>query len=198
MKIDQGKGSMKKDISNLGMNLSARRLNRILSILFSEMKDLSDEDRDLPIRWNVIHMYTSSQIAKILALKRGIDPELAGIAAALHDIGVVKTKRHKNHAEAAERYVYEIIESYNSKHRGDLPQITKEEAELIVNAIVQHSQKEIISDNPFVEILKDVDSLDRYLHGVKTEGTHRERCIKVLKELGIEENLINRTKKVSY
>lgn len=95
MKIDQGKGSMKKDISNLGMNLSARRLNRILSILFSEMKDLSDEDRDLPIRWNVIHMYTSSQIAKILALKRGIDPELAGIAAALHDIGVVKTKRHK-------------------------------------------------------------------------------------------------------
>lgn len=79
-----------------------------------------------------------------------------------------------------------------------MPQITKEEAELIVNAIVQHSQKEIISDNPFVEILKDVDSLDRYLHGVKTEGTHRERCIKVLKELGIEENLINRTKKVSY
>lgn len=69
MKIDQGKGSMKKDISNLGMNLSARRLNRILSILFSEMKDLSDEDRDLPIRWNVMHMYTSSQIAKILALK---------------------------------------------------------------------------------------------------------------------------------
>lgn len=76
-----------------------------------------------------------------------------------------------------------------------MPQITKEEAELIVNAIVQHSQKEIISDNPFVEILKDVDSLDRYLHGVKTEGAHRERCIKVLKELGIEENLINRTKK---
>lgn len=178
---------MEKDISNLEMWLSVRRLNRILSMLFSEMKALSDEDRDLPIRWSVMHMYTSSQIAKILALKRGIDPELAGIAAALHDIGVVKTKKRENHAEAAERYVYEIIERYNSTHRGSLPQITKKETELIVNAIVQHSQKEIISDNPFVEILKDVDSLDRYLHGVKTEGPHRERCTKVLKEIGIKE-----------
>ena len=180
---------MEKDISNLGMRLSVKRLNRILSMLFSEMKDLSDEDRDLPIRWSVMHMFTSSQVAKILALKRGIDPELAGIAAALHDIGVIKTKRRENHAKSAERYAYEIIERYNSSHRGDLPQITKEEADIIVNAIIQHSQKETITDNPFVEILKDVDSIDRYLHGVKTEGAHRERCIKVLKELGIEEKL---------
>ncbi|WP_207644707.1 HD domain-containing protein [Caloranaerobacter ferrireducens] len=119
------------------------------------------------------------------ALKRGINPEIAGIAAALHDIGVVKTKRHKNHAEAAERYLYEIIERYNFIHRGDLPRITKDEINIIVNAIVQHSQKEIISDNPFVEILKDVDSLDRYLNGVKTEGPYCERCIKILKEIGI-------------
>jgi len=90
-------------------------------MLFSEMKALSDEDRDLPIRWSVMHIYTSSQIAKILALKRGIDPELAGITAALHDIGVVKTKKRENHAEAAKRYVYEIIETYNSTHRGSLP-----------------------------------------------------------------------------
>ncbi|WP_427340741.1 HD domain-containing protein [Caloranaerobacter sp. DY30410] len=123
-------------------------------MLLLEMKDLSDEDRDLPIRWNIMYMYTSSQIAKILALKRGINPEIAGIAAALHDINIVKTKEHKNHAKAAGRYVYEII-----------------------------------SDNPFVEILKDVDSLDRYLHGVKTEGLYCKRCIKILKEIGIKDVL---------
>ncbi|WP_427340755.1 hypothetical protein [Caloranaerobacter sp. DY30410] len=60
---------MEKDISNLEIRLPVKRLNRILSMLLLEMKDLSDEDRDLPIRWNIMHMYTSLQIAKILALK---------------------------------------------------------------------------------------------------------------------------------
>jgi uncharacterized protein len=55
----------------------------------------------------------------------------------------------------------------------------------IVNAILQHSEKEIYSDDPFVELLRDVDSLDAYLHGVKIEGGRLERSKKVMKELGI-------------
>ena len=90
-----------------------RRLNRILVMLLLEMKDLTDEGRDLPIRWSLMHMYSSSQLAKLLAIRRGIEPELAGIAAALHDIGVVMTKKHRGHAEAALPYVYDFIEKYN-------------------------------------------------------------------------------------
>lgn len=177
---------MNKEDNNDAIKLPVKRLNRILSMLLEEMKDLSDDDRDFPIRWNIMHMYSSSQIAKILALKRGMDPELAGIAAALHDIGAVMTGRHENHAEAGEKYIYEAIDRYNSVYRGNLPIITKDETYLIVNSVVQHSQKEVISDNLFVELLKDVDSIDRYLHGVKTEGAHLERCNKVLYELDIE------------
>jgi uncharacterized protein len=81
--------------------LPVRRLNRILTMLLSDMKDLTDEGIDFPIRWNIMHMYSSSQLAKLLAMHRGIEPELAGIAAALHDIGVVVTKKHEGHAEAA-------------------------------------------------------------------------------------------------
>lgn len=162
-----------------------KRLNRILSMLLSEMKDLTDEGRDLPIRWNIMHMHSSSQLAKLLAIHRGIDPELAGIAAALHDIGVVMTKKHEGHAEIAPSYVYDFVERYNRESGTKLSKVTQEETDVIVNAIIQHSDKEICSDDPFVELLRDVDSLDAYLHGVKIEGGRLERSQRVMKELGI-------------
>jgi len=166
--------------------LSVRRLNRILSMLLSEMKDLTDEGRDFPIRWNMMHMYSSSQLAKLLAMHRGMDPELAGIAAALHDIGVVMTKKHEGHAEAASPYVYDFLERYNQESGAKLSKVTKEEMDAIVKAIIQHSEKEINSNDPFVELLRDVDSLDAYLHGVESEGGRLERSKRVMKELGIE------------
>ncbi|MBM4340444.1 MAG: HD domain-containing protein [Deltaproteobacteria bacterium] len=165
--------------------LSVKRLNRILAMLLSEMKDLTDEGRDFPIRWNIMHMYSTSQLAKLLAIHRGIDPDLAGIAAALHDIGVVMTKKHEGHAEAAIPYVYEFIERYNRESSGKLSRVTQEEIETIVKTIVQHSDKELTSDDPFVELLRDVDSIDAYLHGVEIGGGRLERCEKVMKELGI-------------
>lgn len=64
--------------------------------------------------------------------------------------------------------------------------MTKEEEDMLVNAIVQHSEKDVYTSDPFVEFLKDVDSLDRYLHGAKTEGAYLERCNRVMEELGIK------------
>jgi 8-oxo-dGTP pyrophosphatase MutT (NUDIX family) len=165
--------------------LSVKRLNRILNMLLSDWKDLSDEGRDFPIRWNIMHMYSSSQLAKVLALSRGLNPELAGIAAALHDIGVVATQRHEGHAQAAEKYLDDFIGAYNAKAGIKLAPITRRERDQIVKAVAQHSQKEIDSGDPFVELLKDVDSIDRYLHGVKMEAAHLERFDKVIRELGI-------------
>lgn len=169
-----------------------RRLNRILSLLLSEMKDLSDEGRTLPMRWQIMHMYSSSQLAKVLALRRGLDPELAGIAAALHDLGDVMTKRHEGHAEAAEQYVREFLDRYHAQSEGTLLRVTEEERENILRAVVRHSQKEICSDDPLVELLKDVDSVDGYLHGVEAEGGRLERVRKVMKELGVESPLVGR------
>lgn len=169
-----------------GERLSVRRLNRMLSMLLSEMKDLTDEGRDLPIRWNIMHMYSSSQLAKLLAMHRGIDPELAGIAAALHDIGAVMTQKHEGHAKSAIPYVHDFIERYNQESGAKLAKVTPEELEAIVKAVVQHSEKELNSADPFVEILRDVDSIDAYLHGVVIEGGRLERSKRVMKELRIE------------
>lgn len=167
------------------VTLPMKRLNRILSMLLDYMKDLDDEGREHPIRWNIMHMYSSVQLAKILAARRGIEPELAGIAAALHDIGAVMTKKQEGHAKAGEKYAYEFIEKYNNEMRKELPEITEKETEKIVNSVIQHSDKEIISYDPFVELIKDVDSLDRYLHGVKTKGAHLKRCKIALKEIDL-------------
>ena len=166
-----------------------RRLNTLQTNYLSYMKSLSDEGRDHPVVWNIMHMYSSAQLAKVLANKRGIDEELAAITAAIHDIGAVMTKTQKNHAEAGELYVYEFLEKYNETFRGDLPIITKKEMDSIAYAVVRHSQKDVVDEDHLTELLKDVDSLDRYLHGVKTKDAHYDRCVRVAKEIGMEINI---------
>lgn len=166
--------------------INVKRLNRVLSILFSEIKEADHDDRDLPLRWSAMHMYTTSQIAKIVAIKRGLDPELSGLIAAMHDIAVVKTRRTSNHAVEAEKYIIELIDLYNNKIRYNLPEITEEEKKLIIEAVIHHSEKDIKTENPYIELIKDVDSFDRYLHGIKSEEDYLERCSIVFKELNIE------------
>lgn len=167
--------------------MKINRLNEIIVMLFNEIRGLSDEGRDYPMLWSIMHMFSSSQLAKILALRRGSDVELASVAAVLHDIAVIKTKKSEGHAQKAEKYVREVIEKHNNSVSEECLKLTKAEESILVHAIIQHSDKEIYTDDPLVEILKDVDSVDRYLHGVKTEGAYFERCNRVFKELGIIE-----------
>jgi uncharacterized protein len=70
------------------------RVSYLQAMLFNEWRYLSNDDRDLPIEWNIMHMYSSAQLAKLLAMKRQIDPEVASLAATLHDISVVATTKH--------------------------------------------------------------------------------------------------------
>lgn len=165
--------------------MDVKRVSRLVSMIFDEMRSATDVDRDLPIRWSVMHMYSSTQLAKIVALRRGMDMELAAIAAALHDIAVITTKKSEKHAEVAGGYVIDVIRRYNNGPWTNLPKITQEEEDIIINAIIQHSDKETYTDDAFVELLKDIDSFDRYLHGIKSEGAYLERCNRVMKELGI-------------
>ena len=131
----------KEETDQRGDRFPVRRLNRILTMLLSEMKDLSDEGRELPMRWHIMHMYSSSQLAVVLALRRGLNPELAGMAAALHDLGLVMTKNDEGHAEAADQYVRDFFERYHARTRGRLPEIMEEEEKKIIEAIVRHGQK---------------------------------------------------------
>lgn len=170
----------------MDIKLKVARLNRIQSILLEEMSQLSDEDRDLPIRWNIMHMYSCAQVSKLLSMKRGLNIELAGIIAALHDIGTIRTRRKENHAETGVPCARKIIDDFNNRFGDKLCKITEEEKNIILESIREHSNKDDISINEYVELIKDVDSIDRYLHGIASGGVYKERIEKVLVELGIE------------
>lgn len=55
-----------------------------------------------------------------------------------------------------------------------------------MNSVAKHSEVEIFSEDSYVELLKDVDSFDKYLHGIETDGYFLIRSKKVIEELGLQ------------
>lgn len=165
--------------------LDIKRANRLMLMLFAEWKPHDNEGRPLKIEWNIMHMFTSAQLAKLYALKKGLDPDLCAMAAVLHDIAVVEGKFRENHDGLATEYVKGAIERYNDGGRYNREPITDEEQELILSAVTVHGYKDEVSDNPYAEMIKDVDSLDAYLHGLNTEKSRHTRVRGFLEEIGI-------------
>ena len=66
--------------------------------------------------------------------------------------------------------------------------ISEDEVETIVQAIRVHSDKTAVSDEPYTELLKDVDSLDAYLNGMEPweKSARLQRVKSALKELTLE------------
>ena len=141
------------------------RLNRILSLIQKRIQILSETEREIPIVWSTMHMYTTVQLAKLIAIQRKLDPELAGLVCAFHDIYSLLTGKYKDHGILAEKYIREIIAEYNEIAREELPLITIAEIECIISSAKVHSEKMIKEENEYSELLKDVDSLDSYLAG---------------------------------
>ncbi|MBY9000533.1 MAG: HD domain-containing protein, partial [Candidatus Heimdallarchaeota archaeon] len=143
--------------------LPAKRLNFILEMLLEKAKVQSNFGRDQPIEWSIMHMYSCSQLAKLLAIKRGLDPEIAGIAGAIHDLAIIETGKFKNHGPNGVDLVRGFLKNYNKKIGDNYGFISDDEIELIVKATIYHSDKKQYSDDKFVELIKDVDAFDRYL-----------------------------------
>jgi len=131
-------------------------------------------------------MTTTAQIMRLLAVKRGICPDICAIAGAIHDIATMESGKAENHAAKALDYIAPLISEYNaSRHASnEALKITEHEIALLEEIIPQHSSKDIVSDNPYVEILKDADALDRYLQGVETKDAEMQRLAGVFDELG--------------
>jgi len=167
------------------------RLNRVLAIIQQRIQKLTEDDRELPITWSVMHMYSTMQLAKLVALKRDLDPELAALTCAFHDVYSLFEGKTEDHGVKAEPFIKEIISEYNSKQREALSEITDEEKEQIIIAVKNHSDKNRTDDDPYGKLLKDVDSIDSYLHGT-TPGRKSGRIPRsneVLTEFSIEHHI---------
>ena len=163
--------------------LDLRRLNKILALLIEEIDQTDFRTADVSRQWHFMHSMSCPQLIKPEARKRGLSMELAAIAAALHDYGLLKTGKKENHAEAGAARIDAFLDRYNSLYGSKRGYITLKERSIISYAILHHSEKQIDSEEPYTELLKDIDCLDRYLHGVPTGGEYLKRVRKFMDEL---------------
>jgi uncharacterized protein len=147
------------------------RLNQVLSIIQDRIQKLSDDGRWAPLVWSSMHMYSTTQLGKLVALKRCLDPEFAGLVCAFHDIYTLHTGEYEDHDKKAANYIREIVMEYNERWGEQLSLISNEEVERIIIAIEGHSDKITVTNDPYAELLKDVDSIDAHLHGLKPQET---------------------------
>lgn len=128
-------------------------------------------------RYFFVHLYAVSHFGAILAIKRGLDPELASICGMLHDIYAVISGRYDDHAINGSIEAKKILES--------LHLFKDSEIDIIVTAISRHSRKNE-KHLPYDEILKDADVLHHCLYDPSFPVDEREqkRYSELLFEVG--------------
>ncbi len=111
-----------------------------------------DAERDWSKVFELKHSSSVTQMARILAQKRGLDEELAVLGAVLHDIAVFKTGFAKDHAKSGVVIAGEILKATK--------QFSEEEIEHVKLLVGEHSNKHLVSDDPLTELVKDADVFD--------------------------------------
>lgn len=115
-----------------------------------------DSERVSSVVWELKHSSGCCQIARILAQKRGLNLETGEIACLLHDIYVAVEGKGDNHAIHGAPMAEKLLDEIGG--------FTPDQIKTIVKAIAEHSQKDVYSDDPYVELVKDVDVFDCSLY----------------------------------
>lgn len=173
-----------------GTNLSrSEKIERVVAELLIN-SPISDDQRESSMIWEFKHSSGCVQIAKILAQARDLDAEIAEVASILHDIYVITDCKYSDHAHKGAPIARRLLEE-NGEFNPD-------EIDLIVSAVESHSDKQVYSDKPYDELVKDVDVFDCSLYK-NAEGYYRlhkppeivahyeARIKKVRKELNLPE-----------
>lgn len=127
-------------------------------------------------RSGFVHLYGVAAVGALLALKRGLNPELCSVAGMLHDIWSYKTGDPEDHAPLSAGEADRILQ--------ELGGFTDEERCIIGRAITHHSDKGAV-DGPMDELLKDADVLQHYLYNTSAPvaASRQRRLSAVLSEL---------------
>lgn len=135
-----------------------RRLETLLFALLGEIdkyENVTDE-RDYPANFERLHIASCARIGYLMAEKRGVEPELAAAACAMHDYGRIITGKQKDHAEVGYEPAMEFLR--------DTGLFTEEKVQQIGIAVKNHSKKSEIG-SPLEEIVKDADCFDFHQYG---------------------------------
>ena len=143
-----------------GENVTRAELIERTMIQIILKSKLPDDDRSWSKTFELKHTSSVAQMGRMLAQKRGLDTSLAAIMCAMHDIYVFTTGRASNHAHKGAVIAEKLLKKTK--------RFTPAEIKLICTAIYNHTDKSVVSKNPYVELLKDADVLDSGLY----DGVH--------------------------
>jgi len=174
---------MLKDFQHFKGNELSRseKIQRRVVELLLESK-LPDGKRESSIEWELKHSSGCLQIGRILAQKRNLDIEIAELACLLHDVYVIVEGKYEEHGKRGAEIAKKMLEE-----SGDF---TSEEISIITEAIAHHSEKQIHTNKPYVELVKDADVFDCSLYENAKGG------YSLHKPKEIYEEYVKRTKEV--
>jgi uncharacterized protein len=165
------------------------RLKELRKYVDTELNKIVDEDKRTSA---IAHLYGVSLAATMIAKKRGLDPEIASMAAMLHDLHAYKSGSYEDHAHKGAELAREIL--------SELKLTSKEETEMICSAIYHHDDK-LTKDAPFDELLKDADVVHHTMNdtGKAIKEKEQERYDRICAELYLKKTEVeNRWNTVKF
>lgn len=139
------------------------RIDTVQAHVDGALRELSDPDWR---RWGYTHLFGVAQACAMIAMKRGVNVELATVAGLLHDIATYTTMDGTRHALRGAVMAREILDK--------MAIFSPEKIEAICGAIRNHSDKVGVHD-PLDEVLKDADVLQHALYNPMEPVTDKER-----------------------
>lgn len=140
------------------------RLKELRQYVNTELNRIEDTDKQSSA---VAHLYGVSLAAVMIARKRGLDPEIAAMAAMLHDLHAYRTGCYDDHAHKGAELAREILT--------ELKLTDEAETETICSAIYHHDDK-LAVDGPMEEALKDADVIHHCLNDPSKPVKEKEKA----------------------
>lgn len=179
-----------------GLSRSERIQRKVVQLLLES--ELPDEKRESSIAWELKHSSGCCQVGRILAQKRNLNVEFAEIISTLHDISVIVNGDYTDHAKRGAEIARKMLQE-----SGDF---NEKEIGIIAEAIAHHSEKQVYTKKPYVELAKDADVFDCALYE-NAQGFYQlhkpkdiyeeyvKRIRNVRKELGLNPDHVFRQRK---
>ena len=152
------------------------RLKELRRYVDAELNRMEDADKRISA---VNHLYGVSLAATMIAKKRGMDPEIAAMAAMMHDLAAYKSGSYDDHAHKGAELARGIL--------AELALTDEQETEMICSAIYHHDDK-LIVDGPMDEVLKDADVIHHCMNDLSKNVKDKEkaRFEALCREFGME------------
>ena len=152
------------------------RLKELRRYVDAELNRMEDADKRIGA---VNHLYGVSLAATMIAKKRGMDPEIAAMAAMMHDLAAYKSGSYDDHAHKGAELARGIL--------AELALADEQETEMICSAIYHHDDK-LIVDGPMDEVLKDADVIHHCMNDLSKSVKDKEkaRFEALCREFGME------------